>query len=36
MRFVANTGSFASRAGGRQADDVDSTAIDDDREALDR
>jgi UPF0716 protein FxsA len=36
MRFVANTGSFASRAGGRHPHDVDSTAIDDDRQQLDR
>jgi UPF0716 protein FxsA len=36
MRFVASTGSFASRAGGRHPDDVDSTAIDDDHQQLDR
>jgi UPF0716 protein FxsA len=30
MRFVANTGRFASRDRGRRPDDVESTAVDDD------
>jgi len=36
MRFVATTGRFASRDGGRRPDDVESTAVDDDRDQLDR
>jgi len=34
MRFVASTGRFASRDRGWRPDDVDSTAIDDDRPGL--
>ena len=36
MRFVATTGRFASRDRGRRPDDVESTAVDDDRPQLDR
>ena len=36
MRFVASTGRFAARGGGRRPDDVDSTAVDDDPGQLDR
>jgi UPF0716 protein FxsA len=36
MRFVATTGRFASRNGGRRPDDVDATAVDDDQPQLDR
>jgi UPF0716 protein FxsA len=36
MRFVTNTGRFASGDRGRRPDDVDSTAIDDDLRQLDR
>jgi UPF0716 protein FxsA len=36
MRFVASTGRFASRGGGRRPDDVDSTAVDDDPHQLGR
>jgi UPF0716 protein FxsA len=36
MRFVTTTGRFASRDRGRRPDDVDSTAVDDDRHRLGR
>jgi len=36
MRFVATTGRFASRDRGRHPDDVESTAVDDDRRGLGR
>jgi UPF0716 protein FxsA len=36
LRFVASTGRFASRDRGRRPDDVDSTAVDDDRHRLGR
>jgi UPF0716 protein FxsA len=36
MRFVASTGRFASREAGRRPGDVESTAIDDDLDQLDR
>ena len=36
MRFVATTGRFASRDRGPRPDDVDSTAVDDDRHRLGR
>jgi UPF0716 protein FxsA len=36
MRFVASTGRFASRERGRRDDDVESTAVDDDRHQLGR
>ena len=36
MRFVATTGRFASRDGGRRPDDVESTPVDADHTQLDR
>ena len=36
IRFAATTGRFASRDRGRRPDDVESTAVDDDRPQLDR
>ena len=36
MRFVATTGRFASRDGGRHPGDVESTAVDDDHGQLER